>query len=218
MNSEHPIDPSSPRRAYRSPLRSEQATATRRRLLTAAGECFAGNGYAGTSLRAIAERAGVSVETVQLNGPKADLLLAAFEQQFVGREGRESLLESDAVKPLLQLSDPAQFVQAMVGFMAGANMHSAALATAFEAAAMSDPKIAQALRELGGRARADARDAVAFAKSIGGVTSGRSIDEVGDELWFVMRPPHFLQLSQILGWTAERYQAWLLRAVQELLL
>jgi hypothetical protein len=158
------------------------------------------------------------VETVQLNGPKADLLLAAFEQQFVGQEGRESLLDSDAVKPILQLTEPSAFVQAMVGFMAGANMKSAALATAFEAAALSDPKIAKALRELGARARTDARDAVVFARSIGGVTSARSTDEVGDELWFVMRPPHFLQLSQILGWTAEQYQAWLLRAVQELLL
>jgi len=218
MNSEQPISSSPGRRAYRSPLRSEQAIATRRRLLAAAGECFANNGYAGTSLRAIAERAGVSVETVQLNGPKADLLLASFEQLFIGEEGRGPLLELDAVKPILQLTEPAEFVRAMVGFMVGPMIQSSALATAFEAAAMSDPKIAQALRELGARARADARDAVAFAKSIGGVSSGRSTDEVSDELWFVMRPPHFLQLNQILGWTAEQYQAWLLRSVLALLL
>jgi len=218
MNSGQPIYPSSSRRVYRSPLRSEQAIATRRRLLTAAGECFAQNGYAGTSLRAIAERAGVSVETVQLNGPKADLLLGAFEQLFVGEEGRGPLLELDAVRPILQLTEPAEFVEAMVGFMVGPMIQSSALATAIEAAALSDPKIAQPLRELGAHARSDARDAVVFAKSIGGVSSGRSIDDVSDELWFVMRPPHFLQLSQILGWTTEQYQAWLLRSVQALLL
>ncbi|MET0865477.1 MAG: TetR/AcrR family transcriptional regulator [Nakamurella sp.] len=206
------------RRAYRSPLRSEQATATRRRLLTAAAECFAANGYAGTSLRAIAERAGVSVETVQLNGPKADLLMAAYEQLFAGEEGRQSLLERDVVRPILQLTDPGEFVHAVVGFMAAANEQSAALAAAFEAAALSDPKIDQELRNLGARARADARTAAALARKIGGVSSGRSIDEIGDELWFVMRPPHFLHLSRILGWTTEQYQAWLLRAVEALLL
>ena len=218
MNSEQPNSPPPARRRYRSPLRSEQAALTRRRLLTAAAECFAGQGYAGTSLRAIADRAGVSVETVQLNGPKSDLLLAAFEQLFVGDEGRRSLLDRDVVAPILQITEPAEFVRAMVGFMAGANINSAALAMAFEAAALSDPKIAQALRDLGARARADARAAAALAKSIGGVSSGRSTEDVGDELWFVMRPPHFLQFTEILGWTAEQYRAWLLRSVQALLL
>lgn len=218
MNSGQPISEPRERRVYRSTVRAERAGATRRRLLAAAAECFAGSGYAGTSLRAIAERAGVSVETVQLNGPKADLLLAAYEQLFVGEEGSRSLLERDVVRPILLVADPADFVDAMVAFMAEANMNSAALAAAFEAAALSDPKIDLALRELGARARADARAAVESARAKGGVSSGRSTDELGDELWFVMRPPHYLQFSQVLGWSPAQYRAWLLRAVRDLLL
>jgi AcrR family transcriptional regulator len=218
MNSDQPISEPAARRGYRSALRAEQASQTRRRLLEAAGTCFAERGYAGTSLRAIAERAGVSVETVQLNGPKSDLLLASYEQLFIGEEGSRSLLERDSVQAILDLTDPAAIVTGMADFLASANAQSAALAAAFEAAALSDPKIDVVLRELGDRARADARAATSLLKARGGVPSGRPIDEVGDELWFIARPPHYLALVEHAGWTFEQYRAWLTRSAQALLL
>jgi AcrR family transcriptional regulator len=218
MNSRQPISEPAARRVYRSRLRAEQAGETRRRLLTAAGACFAERGYAGTSLKAIAERAGVSVETVQLNGPKADLLLAAYEQSFVGEEGRRSLLERDSVQPILELTDPSEMIAGMVDFLASANATSAALAAAFEAAALSDPKIDEVLKGLTERAREDARAATRLVAARGGVSSGRSLDEVGDELWFLARPPHYLTLVQQAGWSFEHYHAWLSRSVRSLLL
>src|SRR6478752_5270875 len=159
------------RRAYRSTLRAEQAGVTRRRLLTAAGACFAERGYAGTSLKAIADRAGVSVETVQLNGPKSDLLLAAYEQQFIGEEGQRSLLERDVVQHLLELTEPTAMVAGIVDFLASANAQSAALAAAFEAAALSDPKIDEVLRGLGKRARNDA-DPARVTDGVGELVGG----------------------------------------------
>ena len=55
------------RRRYRSPLRAEQATATRRRTLVAARELFLANGYGGTTVAAIAEAAGVSADTIYVS-------------------------------------------------------------------------------------------------------------------------------------------------------
>ena len=52
------------RRAYRSPRRREQAQATRRRMLAAAGRLLADHGYAGTTIGAVAREAGVAPETV----------------------------------------------------------------------------------------------------------------------------------------------------------
>jgi len=190
------------RRPYRSELRAERAASTRRRLLAAAGECFAEFGYAGTSLRAIAGRAGISVETVQQSGPKADLLLASFEQSFAGKEGRLSLLQREGVEPILRMTDPEEFITAMVDFMVPANIESAALAASIEAAARSDPRIAEVLAGLGERARADARTAIALLAAQGAVTSGRPIAEVGDELWFVMKQTHYLALVEEAGWSA----------------
>ena len=72
---------------YVSPLREAQAAQTRLRVLEAAASVFGSSGYSGTSLPAIAAEAGVSLETVKQNGPKAALLLASFDQAFSGAEG-----------------------------------------------------------------------------------------------------------------------------------
>src|SRR4029079_19793168 len=57
-------DDETPRRAYRSDRRREQAQETRRRMLKAAGKLLAERGYAGTTIAAVAAEAGVAAETV----------------------------------------------------------------------------------------------------------------------------------------------------------
>jgi len=52
------------KRPYHSPLRQEQAQATRSRILDAALELFATSGYGATSVSAIAREAGVVAETI----------------------------------------------------------------------------------------------------------------------------------------------------------
>ena len=64
-----------PRRAYHSPLRADQAQQTRRRVLEAARRLFIERGYAGTTVAAVADHAGVSPETIYLAlGGKRGLL------------------------------------------------------------------------------------------------------------------------------------------------
>jgi AcrR family transcriptional regulator len=48
------------RRKYYSPLRADQAEQTRRRILEAGFRLFVDRGYAGTTIAAVAEEAGVS--------------------------------------------------------------------------------------------------------------------------------------------------------------
>jgi AcrR family transcriptional regulator len=74
-----------PRRAYRSSRRSQQAAQTRRDVIDAAAELFATQGFSGTTIAAIAERAGVSPETVYSGfGSKKRLLRTAMEVAIVG--------------------------------------------------------------------------------------------------------------------------------------
>ena len=64
-----------PRRAYHSPLRADQAEQTRRRILESARRLFVSRGYAGTTVSAVADDAGVSPETIYLTlGGKRGLL------------------------------------------------------------------------------------------------------------------------------------------------
>ncbi len=126
------------RRRYSSPLREAEAARTRARIVDAAGELFVRDGYAATPLRAIAERAGVSIQSVHLAGPKAALLIAAFERTFAGDEGRHSLLERPELAEIVAEPDPAVVLDRYVAFLVDANQRASGIVHAMRAAADAD--------------------------------------------------------------------------------
>ena len=92
-------------RSYRSTLRQQQAEQTRPRVVAAAAELFAADGYARTTLAKIAAAAGVSAETVQGQGPKAALMIAAVEYAAFGVSGEENVLDLDVGRRMLAVDD-----------------------------------------------------------------------------------------------------------------
>lgn len=72
-------------RRYRSPLRDERAADTRQRIATAALELFAEHGFTATSVASIANRAGVSAQSVYAvygtKGAVLSALLARLEDE-----------------------------------------------------------------------------------------------------------------------------------------
>ena len=81
-----PPDPSSqPPKRYASQVRDEQARRTRRAIVTAAHDLFLAQGYAATTIDAIAAAAHVSRRTVFNSvGGKAALLKLAWDWAVVG--------------------------------------------------------------------------------------------------------------------------------------
>src|SRR6476469_6472469 len=75
----------SAKRAYNSSRRSLQAAQTRDEVIRSAVARFSATGWSGTTLAAIAETAGVSVETIYNGfGSKKELLHAAMDAAVVG--------------------------------------------------------------------------------------------------------------------------------------
>jgi AcrR family transcriptional regulator len=208
--------PPGDRRPYRSDLRSEQAAATRARILTAAASEFARRGYAGTSIPAIAAAAGVSPETVKLQGPKHEILLAAFELTFAGREGDARIADDADVQQALAGLDPARMPAFFAQTVAEYSARGAGLWAAFTAAARSDEAVAVVHRDLMGRRLDDHRRVVDLLAEHGMVTSGRSRDELAAALAHVASPEGYLLLVDDYGWSAERYREWLADAVTRL--
>lgn len=209
---------SKPSREYRSPLREEQAANTRQRILDAAGECFASAGFAGTSLRDIATAAGVSVETVKLNGPKSALLIGAFEQAFSGNESRVRVVDSEAGRAALGIADNDEFLDTMVRFIADANARTSALWAAFTAAAASDPRARAEMDDLLSRKRQDCRAAIAELDRRGMITADTKRNQLADVLSFLISTEGHQQLVTQAGWPHARYVTWLLTAVRRLVL
>src|SRR6478752_4429018 len=85
-------DPARPRRSYDSSGRRARAAESRVRIVNAAAELFLKRGYVGTTVPAIADHAGVAVETVYRATPgKAGLLAAAVQAALAGGADRAEL-------------------------------------------------------------------------------------------------------------------------------
>jgi AcrR family transcriptional regulator len=86
--------PPIPRRPYRSPKRDAAALQTRRKIRDAAETLFLRDGYARTSMKAIAAHAGVSEKTMYLTyATKAKLLRRVIEVAVRGDEAPATLAE-----------------------------------------------------------------------------------------------------------------------------
>src|SRR4051812_5901525 len=97
-----PVNP----RSYNSPLRREQAARTRQRILDAAADLFIGKGYGATSIRSIAEAAGVAPDTVYATfGSKARLLSALIDVRLAPG-GESSILDRPEAQAIRDERDP----------------------------------------------------------------------------------------------------------------
>ena len=102
----------SARREYRSELRSQQADQTRARVAQAAAGLFVRDGYAATSINAVARAAGVSAQTVyNIFGTKAAVLKAAYDIALVGDADPVPLAERADVRALYADPDPVRFLR-----------------------------------------------------------------------------------------------------------
>src|SRR3990170_5355497 len=100
-------EPVKPGRRYDSSRRREQAAATRVQILQAAQELFERDGYAGTSMAAIASAAGVSLKTVYLAfETKSGLLRALWHLLLRGDRDSVPVGEQSWFREVLEEPDP----------------------------------------------------------------------------------------------------------------
>src|SRR5215471_7979495 len=102
-------------RRYRSPLRAERAADTRHRITTAALELFTEHGFGGSTVTAIAKRAGVAPQTVYAvfgtKGAILQALLSRLEEDAGAAEWRARIAAGD---PADKLAGFAQWTAAML--------------------------------------------------------------------------------------------------------
>lgn len=209
-------DDTSTTRAYRSPLRDEQAAETRSRILDAAAELFATRGYGGTSLAKIGELAGVSPETVKASGLKRDLLLAAFEKSFAGMEGVSSLAAHGPVAEITADTDNTRYLAGIMHFVAESNRRSSRLWATLISAAASDAELEAKLHELQQRRRSDMLILVDELMNRDIASAGIARQTHTDTLSFILSPEGYNQLVLDAGWGQGDYEAWLVRSVMAL--
>ena len=99
--------PGKSRRPYDSSGRRSQAQRTRAEIIDKARDLFVEHGYTGTTMAALAARAGVSVETIYKSiGNKPAVLKAVLDVAIVGDDDTVPMLERPLVAQLRSEPDP----------------------------------------------------------------------------------------------------------------
>jgi len=186
-------------------------------VVASAGELFAKNGYAGTTLSQIAAKADVSVETVQLHGPKAALLRAAFEVAGLGVEGVDDALSLSELQAILQRV-PGEMPEALGQYLAAVHDRTARLAQAAAVGAAQDPTLAAYWNDMLAGARRQAHSFLAALERRGLVGDQLPRDEIPDTMLLITGPEIYVRLVDDLGWTKNQYADWLARMFRHLVL
>lgn len=181
-----------PRRKYHSPMRTAAAISTRERILDAAAVCFADSGYVATTLRQIAEHAGVSVQSVHLAGPKPTLLTAAFRRR----------VESVELPQDLERLAPDDRRKLVVDFGVDLSARSAELWRAVDEASRSEPLVRAEYRELLAGSD-DLLDALLPALDV----TGPRREAVLTEIRFALSPAAYLHFVDHQEWSVEAYRS-----------
>jgi AcrR family transcriptional regulator len=196
------------KRPYHAPIREQQSAQTRERIAEAAVEEFAERGWAGTTVAAIAARAGVTPQAVyQAVGAKPELLIRAVETAVAGSSDDVMLADRPSFAAVYEpgLSN-TQRIRAYTAATADAYHRAAALFLVLQDAARSDPGAAK-MADAGARRRlAETRRLAALLRPDGGEAS---ITALTDVIWVLAGPAVYADLVHRRQWTADRYRKFL---------
>lgn len=189
--------------------KAEQASATRSKIVQAAGALFVRDGFVTTTMATIAKEAGVAVQTLYLSfGSKTAILQATFDHAL--RVGTTTDIgESDWYQQVL--ADP-DGLAALGLFCEQSSQVISSAAPIFDVmrAAAADPEVGDVLAH-NKKLRYDGFRAVAEAlASRKGFNPELSVDEAHGILYAVLSEDGYLLLVTEHGWTPEQWCRWTL--------
>lgn len=196
-------------RTYTSSLRAERAVATRLAILDAAHRCFAANGFAGATVKAIAEEAGVSAPTIYATfGSKGAMVVALIDQiEQQAMAGRESVRE-DAEHPDARLD--AWVADHGRIFHVGMDLFRPLME------ALGEPDV-RAMKRTGDDHRRAALESVVegFAQA-GRLRSDLTPKSAVDQAWVVSSAETYVLLVERCDWSHQEYLDWLGETIRRL--
>ena len=177
-------------------MRREKAAVTRRRIADAARQLFKQRGYGATTLSAVAEEAGVAVQTVYAVYRSKVGILRELRQSIVNhREADEAYERAMAAKVL---GDKCELFARSVRLRWEAGRDIVAL---HEDAARADASV----RREAERVTSIRREGIHRLAA----TMGRSPDNAFAVLEALSLPSVYAALVEVHGWTPDEYEVWL---------
>jgi AcrR family transcriptional regulator len=205
---------STPKRTYDSSSRQAQARATRGRIRDAAARLFVDQGYASTSIAAIAREAGVAPQTVYAAfGSKATILKEAVEVTLAGGDEPIPVYDREDVQRVVTAGDAGEAADALARQCRLVFERTADLLHAADVAAEGDAELAAMARGGAIGRYQDMRRAVLELAGQGFVRDGVEVEVAVDLIWALSSPDVYRSCIHDRGWTTDEYEAWLRRSL-----
>jgi AcrR family transcriptional regulator len=196
-------------RPYDSSNRARQARETRRRIVEAAAPLFARDGYSATSIRAIAEKAGVAVPTVYASlRSKANILRAVVDLTVRGDDEAAPLASRAGWREMERQPNPRQQLAEFAHLHRQICDREAAVFAQLEAAAGADPEATQLLAEHEQRRYETQRRLARSLHRRKQLKPGLAAREAADLIWTLASERTYLALVRDRGWKADSYERW----------
>lgn len=193
---------------------------TRRKVEEAAGRLFEERGYERATMQAIADEAGVHVQTIYLAyGTKAAVLAATAARLVAGGEDPESHpSERRWVRAIQATPDPVQKLRLYVRHIRDVAPRIIRLVDTLRAVAPTDPDVADFLARMQAGRRDGPFELLAPVAAAGQLRPGLDLDAAADIVYALASPDTFRALVEDRGWTLRRAETWIADRLGEVLL
>ena len=194
-------------RPYDASGRRDAARRNRAAVLAACRDLLMEEGYQATTIRAVAERAGVSPETVyKAFGGKPGLVKALWDVTLAGDDEPLTMAQRPALQEVWRTRDPRAKLRLYAGFVRGVHERLAAMSAVL---AQAGPGVAEVLATSEAERLTGITAFVAHLADQGVLRPGADTAQLADACWALTGPQLFTQLTVGRGWNPDLYQDWL---------
>lgn len=195
------------RRPYDARRRQDAARRNRAAILDAFLELLVRDGYQSTTVRAVAERSGVSPETVyKAFGSKPGLAKALWDVTLAGDDEALTMAQRPALREVWRTRDPHTKLRLYAAFVRGVHER---LAFLFALLSQAGPEAADVLADSEAERLTGVTAFVTHLGDQGALPPGASTAQAADACWALTGPQLFTQLTTGRGWPPATYQDWL---------
>jgi AcrR family transcriptional regulator len=199
------------KRDYDNSTRAEQARQTRRRIVATARETFVEHGFDGTTMPTVAERAGVSVETIYKKfRSKGGLARAVLDTAIAGDDEPVAMPDRPAAKAIADAPSASEMLRRYAHHARGIYDRLGPLASVLLVARAGDTELQELRRESDAqRLHAATLLATSLRKAGQLHLDGLEDGHVRDAIWALNSPELHSLLIAGRGWSADEYERFL---------
>jgi AcrR family transcriptional regulator len=208
-----------PSRAYNAPRRAAAAARTRESIVAAAKDVFERLGWSGTTMRAVADQAGVSVKTVEaLYRTKAELLKTAVDYAIAGDLHPVPVLGRDSVAAMRDAPDAPAMLDLHARHTRDISSRAAPIFWVVEQAASSSKDMAALWAQMTDNRRTGAHWTAVGLLGKPGLPPHVTQRYAEEVFYIAIDPGTYRSLTLGRGFSPDDFEAWIRNFYQKMLL